>query len=208
MIELSRGSLRFCVSVFLWHQFSLLSTRPLSFRQQRDRSFNLDNRSCIAICRLHNSSRQRARGIHASPDGKRIYVALSDNVPMIESAGDRIGVVDVASRRVVARFRAAATRTVRRHARRKVLYTSNEDAGSASATDIRSGKVVATMVVGIEPEGVSVSPNGRWAYVTAETSNSVSIIDTRSNKVVSNCWWMYGRVQWPSRRWLPRVCHG
>ena len=36
-----------------------------------------------------------------------------------------------------------------------------------------------------EPEGVAVSADGRWVYVTAETSNSVSVIDTRTNKVVA-----------------------
>src|SRR5215211_4091857 len=40
---------------------------------------------------------QRARGISVSPDGRRVYVALSDDVPMRESAGDRIAVIDAAS---------------------------------------------------------------------------------------------------------------
>src|SRR5688572_9353223 len=39
----------------------------------------------------------RPRGIAVSPDGKRVYVALSDNVSMRESSGDRIAVIDAAS---------------------------------------------------------------------------------------------------------------
>src|SRR3712207_6086789 len=66
------------------------------------------------------------------------------------------------------------------------LSPSNEDAGTASATDLRTGRVLATLVVGIEPEGVAVSPDGRWVYVTAETSNTGSVIDTRTNRVAAS----------------------
>ena len=44
----------------------------------------------------------------------------------------------------------------------------------------------ALVINAVEPEGVGVSPDGRWVYVTSETSNSVSIIDVRTNKVVAN----------------------
>ena len=67
------------------------------------------------------------------------------------------------------------------------LYASNDNAGLATATDLRTDEVAATLVVGIEPEGVAVSPDGRWVYVTAETSSTISVIDTRSNTVVANC---------------------
>jgi YVTN family beta-propeller protein len=96
-------------------------------------------------------------------------------------------VIDVATRKVIARHAAgtdpeqfAVTPDGTR------LYSSNEDAGTASGTNLGSGKVVATLVVGIEPEGVAVSPDGRWVYVTAETSNTVSVIDTRTNVVTAS----------------------
>lgn len=66
------------------------------------------------------------------------------------------------------------------------LYASNEDAGTASVTDVRRKRVIATLIVGIEPEGVALSPDGRWVYVTAETSNTVSVIDTRASQVVTS----------------------
>ncbi|HEU4769840.1 MAG TPA: hypothetical protein VFS77_20915 [Pyrinomonadaceae bacterium] len=58
-------------------------------------------------------------------------------------------------------------------------------AGTASIVDTTSGKILSTVVVGIEPEGVTISPDGRWVYVTAETSNTVSVIDTAKNDVVA-----------------------
>ena len=64
------------------------------------------------------------------------------------------------------------------------LDASNEDAGSASVTDVHTGELLATLVAGIEPEGVTVSPDGRWVYVTAETSSTVSVIDLRENRMV------------------------
>jgi PQQ-dependent catabolism-associated beta-propeller protein len=129
----------------------------------------------------------RPRGIQASRNGKRIYVALSDDRPGQQGDGDAIVGIDVATRKVVARYPSGTdpeqfallpgdTR----------LYASNEDAGTVSAIDLRNGTVSSTLVVGIEPEGVAASPDGRWVYVTAETSNSVSVVDTRTNKVVAN----------------------
>lgn len=61
---------------------------------------------------------------------------------------------------------------------------SNEDANTASVADLRTGRVIATLVVGLEPEGVTLSPDGRWVYVTAESSSTVSVIDTRTNRVI------------------------
>jgi YVTN family beta-propeller protein len=129
----------------------------------------------------------RARGIHLSPDGKRLYVAVSDDKPQLEGSADAIVAVDVASKKVIATYRigsdpeqfAITPDGVR-------IYASNEDGGTATVIDLQKRKQIATLVVGIEPEGVAVSPDGRWVYVTSETSNSVSIIDAHANKVVAN----------------------
>jgi YVTN family beta-propeller protein len=40
--------------------------------------------------------------------------------------------------------------------------------------------------VGREPEGVAVTPDGRWVLVTNESDNSVSIIDAASLKIVKS----------------------
>jgi YVTN family beta-propeller protein len=130
---------------------------------------------------------ERPRGIHADRHGRRLYVALSDDQPQTETGKDAIGVIDVATRRVVARLPGGTDpEQFGLTPDGRLLYASNEDAGTAAAIDLASRRVLATLVVGIEPEGVAVSPDGRWVYVTAETSNSVSVIDTRTNKVVAN----------------------
>ena len=126
----------------------------------------------------------RPRGIQLSADGKRLYVALSDLSHPTRSPADAIVALDARTFKEIQRFDAGSD-PERFAVSRDRLYVANEDAGLATVTDVRTDKVLASLVVGIEPEGVGLSPNGRWVYVTAETSNTVSVIDTRSLKVVS-----------------------
>ncbi|MCY1144579.1 YncE family protein [Actinoplanes sp. Pm04-4] len=44
-------------------------------------------------------------------------------------------------------------------------------------------KVIATIPVGAEPEGVAVSPDGRTVYVANQNSRILSVVDTASRKV-------------------------
>jgi PQQ-dependent catabolism-associated beta-propeller protein len=125
----------------------------------------------------------RPRGIHVN--GNRVFVALSDTARQAQSTADAILAFDLAGRRILGRYDAGSDPeqfAVSRDG--STLFTSNEDAGTASIT--RLGKVIATLIVGIEPEGVAISPDGRWVYVTAETSNTVSVIDTQARKVVAS----------------------
>jgi YVTN family beta-propeller protein len=64
------------------------------------------------------------------------------------------------------------------------LYIANEDAGTASITDVKANRVIATMPVGLEPEGAAMSPDGRWVYITSEASSTVTVIDTQKGQVV------------------------
>jgi len=51
--------------------------------------------------------------------------------------------------------------------------------------NVATGGLEASVPVGHEPEGVRVSPNGRWVIVTNETGNSVTVVDARSFKVLA-----------------------
>lgn len=129
----------------------------------------------------------RPRGIHVSPDGRTLYVALSDDAPTRASDRDAIAAIDLSSGELVRRFPAGTDPeqfAISPDGRR--LYASNEDAGLASVTDLKTGELISQHTVGIEPEGVAVSPDGRWIYVTAETSNTVSVIDTRRDEVIAS----------------------
>ncbi|HEU4510674.1 MAG TPA: cytochrome c oxidase assembly protein [Pyrinomonadaceae bacterium] len=125
----------------------------------------------------------RPRGIRISNKKDRIWVAITS--PSNQSQGeDKIVELDP-NGKVLAEYDAgtdpenfvlddAATR----------LYIANEDAGTASITDVKANRVIATMPVGLEPEGAAISPDGRWVYITSETSSTVTVIDTKTGQVV------------------------
>src|SRR5581483_10866290 len=157
---------------------------------------------------------KRPRGIHTSPDGKKVYVALSgspiEGPPQLDAAGnpilkknqkddddedeakadksaDGIGVIDVASRKVVGKISAGSDPEEFALSRDGThFYASNEDTRTASAIDVTSGKVTHIVPVGGEPEGVGVTPDGKEFYVTCETGGEVFAIDTTTYKVVGH----------------------
>jgi YVTN family beta-propeller protein len=45
--------------------------------------------------------------------------------------------------------------------------------------------VIATIPVGVNPDGVAITPDGGRAYVANNGSNTLSIIDTATNRVVA-----------------------
>ena len=151
---------------------------------------------------------KRPRGIHASPDGKTVYVALSgtpiEGPPELDANGnpvfkrdqddddeveadksaDGIGVVDVATRKLTKKIQVGSDPEefdISRDGTR--LYVSNEDVKTASSVNIANGKVEHIVPLGQEPEGVAVAPDGKSLFVTCETGGDVFVIDTATFKV-------------------------
>ena len=52
--------------------------------------------------------------------------------------------------------------------------------------DTAERRVVAQIEVGVEPEGMAISHDGRWAVTTSETTNMVHWIDTATHEIVAN----------------------
>ena len=46
--------------------------------------------------------------------------------------------------------------------------------------------VTTTINVGSEPDGVAITPNGNYAYVTHYVNSSVSVINTATKKIIEN----------------------
>jgi YVTN family beta-propeller protein len=139
---------------------------------------------------------KRPRGIHASPDRKTIYVALSGSpiagpgvdestLPPPDKSADGIGVFDVAQNKVVRVIKGGSDPEnfdVSKDGTQ--LYISNEDDSAVSVVDIASGAVVKSAKVGGQPEGVKVTPDGKLVYVTSEETGTISVLDPVAGKIL------------------------
>ena len=66
------------------------------------------------------------------------------------------------------------------------LYIANEDDAITTVVNTQSRKVVAQIDVGVEPEGMAVSPDGKIAITTSETTNMAHWIDTETQALFAN----------------------
>src|SRR4051812_15189857 len=139
----------------------------------------------------------RPRGVKVSPDGRAVYVALSGSpkcppsMPDAEceklkadKTKDGIAEVDVVGRRVRRVLPGGSDPEqfdISHDGSR--LYISNEDAGTASMVDLKSGTIDTRVPVGAEPEGVRISPDGKLVYVTAESDTSIRVLDAATGEV-------------------------
>ena len=139
---------------------------------------------------------KRPRGIAASPDGTRLYIALSGSpsagpgvdektLPPPDRSADGIGVVDIKAGKLLTVMKSGTDPeqlTVSHDGTR--VFVANEDAGQLTVIDTATGNIVDTFKVGDEPEGVSVHPNGSLVYVTSEEDGAVYVVDVVAKKVV------------------------
>jgi YVTN family beta-propeller protein len=153
---------------------------------------------------------KRPRGIHASPDGKTVYVALSgtpiggppeldaqgnpvfkrdtddddDDEDASDKSADGIGVIDVATRKLLKKVSVGSDPEEFDLSHDGTqLFVSNEDVKTASSVDIANGKVEHIVPLSQEPEGVALTPDGKTLIVTCETGGDVFFIDVASFKV-------------------------
>lgn len=155
---------------------------------------------------------KRPRGIHASPDGRTVYVALSgtpiEGPPQLDANGnpiferdkdddddddkadksaDGIGVVDVATRRFLKKISVGSDpEEFDVSADGRHLYVSNEDVKTASSLNITNGRVEKIVALSQEPEGVAITPDGKRLFVTCETGGEVYVIDIATFKVIGH----------------------
>lgn len=127
----------------------------------------------------------RPRGMDVSPDGRRIFVSISDFFPQQQTPEDLITVIDVVSHEVLAEIEAGGNpERVAVSPDGSMVWASLEAIGQGGVYDAESGERLEVFTVGIEPEGVDASPDGRWAYITAETTHTTAVIDAESLEVV------------------------
>jgi PQQ-dependent catabolism-associated beta-propeller protein len=66
------------------------------------------------------------------------------------------------------------------------LYVANEDDNMVTVIDI-AGRTIATQIpVGVEPEGMGVSHDGKWIVNTSETTNMAHFINAETAEITDN----------------------
>ena len=140
---------------------------------------------------------KRPRGLRLSADGTQLFVALSGSpvagpnvdaskLPPPNRAADGIGVVDIATGRLVRTLKSGQDpETFDLSTDGASVFVSNEETAEVSVVDVASGEIRSRVKVGEEPEGVTIRPGGREVYVTSEGSNSVAIIDAAKGTLIA-----------------------
>jgi YVTN family beta-propeller protein len=200
----------------------LIALSPLAVQAAQNYQIYVSNEKSGDVSIINGSDNQvlatipvgkRPRGIHASPDGKTVYVALSgtpiaappkldakgnpifergkddddDDSVKSDKSADAIGVVDVAQRKLKGKITGGSDPEEFSLSKDGAkLYVSNEDVKAASVINIASGKVEHIIAVGQEPEGVATAPDGARFYVTCEAGGDVYAIETAGYTTVGH----------------------
>ena len=137
---------------------------------------------------------QRPRGIRLMPDGKTLVVAVSGSprggpgadeskLPPADRSKDGLALVDLATRQIRRLPGGIDPENFDISVDGNTIYVANEDASAASAVDVPSGTVKATIKVGGQPEGVTVRPGADEVWVTSEEGGKLYVIDTKRDLV-------------------------
>src|SRR5205809_2047131 len=130
---------------------------------------------------------KRPRGIHATPDGRRVFVTLSgsprmapgldENRAPADKRADGLGVIDPSARKLIDRWHIGSDPEQFAIARDgKFAFIANEDDASTSIVDLNSGQPRGKVRVSEEPEGVGVNPASGQVYVTCEDKGEIFVI--------------------------------
>lgn len=118
----------------------------------------------------------RPQGIDLSPDGSKLYVAVSNE--------DTIKVIDPESFEILREFGIDPDSEVFAVHPGGNIYMPNEDRAMISVIDPDTGRKLAEIEVGLEPEGVAISPDGRYVIITSESSSMLHVIQVPEHIVV------------------------
>jgi YVTN family beta-propeller protein len=139
---------------------------------------------------------KRPRGIHATPDGQRVFVTLSgsprmapgvdENRPPADKSADGLGVIDSVARKLIDRWHVGSDPEQFAISKDgKFAFIANEDDSTASIVDLSSGQSHGKIKVSEEPEGVGINPQNGDVYVTCEEKGEVFAIDPGQQRVIA-----------------------
>ncbi len=118
------------------------------------------------------------RGVAVHPNGSLAYVVESSQIAVIDTRANQvIGSIALAEQSVASAVAIAPDGGT--------LYVT-DPSGSITTIDTRTNQAVGLPIpVGNFPESLAISPDGKAVYVSNPGSDTVSVIDTRTNQVAS-----------------------
>jgi YVTN family beta-propeller protein len=139
---------------------------------------------------------KRPRGIHATPDGQRVFVTLSgsprmapgvdENRAPADKSADGLGSIDPAARKLIDRWHVGSDPEQFAISKDgKFAFIANEDDATMSIVDLGSGQSHGKIKVSEEPEGVGVNSQNGEVYVTCEEKGEVFAIDPDQQRVIA-----------------------
>lgn len=136
----------------------------------------LDGTSMEVLKTIETSA--RPRGIITSHDGKLIYVCAGDD--------NRLDAIDVETLQIVQQLDSGPDPELLDvdHAGNRI-YIANEDDAMVTVME-RDGTIITEIGVGIEPEGMAVSPDDSIVVTTSESTGMAHFIDTEKLELVAN----------------------
>ena len=140
---------------------------------------------------------QRPRGLRVGLDGRTLLISLTGagrSLPGLPApprteasrAEDGVALFDIVERRVVRVLRGVPDPEQMAVGGDGKVFVASEEAAALFVLDGTDGRTLAQIPVGKRPEGVALSPDGRWVYVTSEDDNKVTVVDAVALKAVKD----------------------
>lgn len=118
-------------------------------------------------------------GIDLSPDEKEVWAA--------NSGDGTVSVIDVAKKKVVAKFDVKTKRSnrVKFTPDGKLVLISDMGSGELVVVDAAERKEVKRLALGKSAEGILVQPDGARAFVAVSGDNKIAVVDLKTLEVVT-----------------------
>ena len=120
----------------------------------------------------------RPNNVEFTPDGRWAYVVNTG------VKATKVTIIDATKFEVVAQIEQDTTLGLAPHAitydpKTQRMFVVNKDSPTVSAIDVKPNTVIRYIMVGAEPHGITIGPDGQvWAV--AKKGNKIAVIDPRS----------------------------